>query len=959
FSKVLRRERIGVLDNFFDLGGHSLLATQVISRVRDESKVELTLRTLFEAPTVAGLAQHIQARKREAATQVISSITKAQGEGNRPLSFAQQRLWFLDYLEPNSPAYNMPAAVLLHGQLEVAVLERTINEIVRRHEVLRTTFVEVKGQPIQVVHAPAPVSFQVEELPHVSEAERQSAALMILNQEANQPFNLAIGPLFRIRLLRLSPELHTILVTMHHIVSDGWSTNIFLNEVKELYAAFRAGRPSPLKELTIQYADYAVWQRNLLQGAKLEAELGYWRKQLDGLPPMLELPTDKPRSAGAEFRGARETRLLSPELSEALGQLSRREGVTLFMTLLAAFQVLLGRYNGQQDIVIGTPVSGRTRSEVEGLIGFFVNTLVLRTDLSGDPPFSKLLKQVRQIALDAQEHQEIPFERLVEALQPERDLSITPLFQVMFAMQNIQQLDFHLPGLTLSPVNLERTAAVFDLNLDITEGKSGLFAALEYNTELFFPGTAARILAHLEILLQAIVANPDTRLSDLPLMTAPERDKVLLEWTGGGMEYQNQPLAHQAIAERAREAPEALALSYEGIAVTYDELDKRANQLARFLREHGAGTESVIGVFADKSIDAIVAILGTLKAGAAFLPLDPSYPPERLRFMVSDAKVNVLLTSGELAGKLPPHAARVITLDQHWSEISQLDASPPTVAVDPDNLAYVIYTSGSTGNPKGVMIAHRQLALFVAAAIPQFGLKAGDRFLQFASLSFDVSIEEIFPVLAAGATLVITKELPLPSELAETSEREQLTAFELPTAYWNEWVNELARQNKQIPECLSLVIIGGESPQLDQVSQWLNAATEHVRLAHVYGLTETAVTSTIYSLRGTRSPEIKGTRTLPIGRPWPNHRVYLLDKNLQPLPPGVPGEIHIAGDVLARGYLGLPEKTAAIYIPNPFSHRRGDRLYKTGDMARYLPDGDIEFLGRVDSQLKVRGFRIE
>ncbi len=958
FGKVLHQERIGSNDNFFDLGGHSLLATQVVSKIRDEFHMDLSLRILFEAPTVARLARRIEALRSEAAKSTLPVLARARGEGDLPLSFSQQRLWFLDYLEPNSPAYNMPAAVRLEGQLDVEALERTLTEIVRRHEVLRTRFREVNGQPVQVICAAAAVTFPVEDLTAIAAGEREAVAARILNAEANRPFNLADGPSLRVRLLRLAPDTHTVLVTMHHIVSDGWSMNIFIQEVKELYGALSSGRPSPLEELPIQYADYALWQRKWLDGEILETQLAYWRERLQGMPPMLELPTDKLRPGVPLSGGARVVRQLPPDISEALRTLCRREEVTAFMALLAAFQGLLWRYTGQEDIAIGTPVAGRNRSELEGLIGFFVNTLVLRIDLSNDPSFSELLRRVRKAVLEALEHQEVPFERLVEALQPQRHLSVTPLFQVMFALQSLQPQSFHLPGLTLSPVQLERRTSIFDLNLDITEHENGLIAALDYNTDLFYRETVERLLAHLEVLLRTAVTAPQTRLSDLPMLTEPERKRVLLEWSGGGMEEAGRQLVHRVIQQRACEAPADAALCCEGETISYGELEKRTNQLARFLREYQVGAESVVGILADKSVEAVVAMLATLKAGAAFLPLDPGYPPERLHYMVADANVRVLLTCSELAHQRPLPAARIICLDTQWAEISQRDASAFQTRVDPDNLAYVIYTSGSTGNPKGVMIAHRQLASFVEVAVPKFGLRRIDRLLQFASLSFDVTIEEIFPTLAVGATLVIRGEPPLPAELAETIERHSVTAVELPSVYWYEWVGELQRRKRRIPQRLSLVIVGGEAPRLEKVTQWREVATPTVALSHVYGLTETAVSSSTYELRGLAQPETTGL-TLPIGRPWPNQRMYLLDANFRPLPPGIPGGIYIGGDVLARGYLGLPGKTAERYVPNPFASRPGDRLYRTGDLARYLPDGNIEFLGRIDNQLKIRGYRIE
>jgi acyl carrier protein len=667
WGQVLGIEQVGVHDNFFELGGHSLLATQLISRVRKVFQVEMPLRNIFESPTVATLAEQIESARRTpgrdgASAAVLSKappLVPARRDGELPLSFAQQRLWFLDQLEPASPFYNIPESVRLNGPLDVGMLERALNEIVRRHESLRTTFLNVDGRPVQVIAPYLPVPLPVEDLQHLPKVDQEAEVYRLAQEEAQRPFNLSQGPLLRARLLRLEQTEHVMLLTTHHIISDNWSSTILVREMAVLYDAFAHGRSSPLPELTLQYADYAARQRNWLQGEVLQMQLDYWKEQLAGVPPLLELPTDRPRPPVQSFHGAYRTFTLSKEVSDGLRALSQREGVTLFMTLLAGFQTLLSRYSGQEDICVGSPIANRTQAELEGIVGFFVNTLVLRTDLFGDPTFRELLQRVREVALGAYGHQDLPFEMIVEAVQPERSLSRSPLFQVMFVLQssihNLPPVRVQvMSDLTLSPVEAHSGTSKFDLTLFMIEAGEQLSGALEYNTDLFDDVTADRLLEHFSVLLAGIVADPNQRISALPLLTEAERHYLLVEWNQTAADFPAERCAHELIEEQAARTPDAPAVvayrrGHEGaapavIVLTYGELDQRANQLAHYLRDLGVGPETIVAISVPRSVEMVVGLLGVLKAGGAYLPIDPSYPAERIRFMLEDAGVQILLT---------------------------------------------------------------------------------------------------------------------------------------------------------------------------------------------------------------------------------------------------------------------------------------------------------------------------
>ncbi|MFP5273889.1 amino acid adenylation domain-containing protein [Coleofasciculus sp.] len=940
---VLGIEKVGVHDNFFELGGHSLLAAQVISRVRDTMSVELPLRSLFEAPTVASLAQQVENSLHSGQSIQAQPLLPIPRSGNIPLSFAQARLWFLDQLQPDSAFYNIPIALRLNGQLSIAALENSLNEIIRRHEVLRTNFTKVEGQPVQVIASTLKLKLLKVDLQNLPFCEREVEAQRLATNEAEQPFDLEQEPLVRAKLLQLDETEYIFVLTVHHIIFDGWSTGVFYGELAALYEAFCTGKPKVLPELPVQYADFALWQRRWLAGEVKETQLNYWKQQLLGAPALLELPTDRPRRAVQSYRGAYQSFALSLELSQALANLSKRTGVTLFMTLYAAFVTLLYRYTGSSDIVVGTPVANRNRQEIEGLIGFFVNTLALRTDLSANPSFEQLLRRVREVALGAYAHQDLPFEQLVEALQPERSLSYTPLFQVMFALDEKSVPSMKLPDLTVNEFSFETETTKFDLTLSMENTASGLIGGWEYNSDLFDAATIARYSEHFLSLLEGIVANPIQPISELPLLTQRERHQLLFEWNNTFAEYPFDKCIHQLFEEQVERSPSSVAVVFEDEQLTYRELNARANQLAHYLRSLGVGPEVLVGICVERSFDMIIGLLGILKAGGAYVPIDPAYPTDRIAYMLDDSRLPVLLTQQKLVASLPKHQARVVCLDCDWQEISVMPELPPQSDVTPENLAYVIYTSGSTGKPKGVLIAHRGLCNLAQAQIKLFDLQPDSRVLQFASLSFDASIWEIVMALCSGAQLCLgTRESLQPGQpLVRLLQKHSITHLTLvPSAL-------AALPSEELP-ALQNIIVAGEPCPTSLVAQWAKGR----RFFNAYGPTESTVCATVAQV-------FEGMDMLPIGRPIDNTQVYILDRYLQPVPIGVPGELHIASVGLARGYLNRPDLTQEKFIPNSLGNELGERLYKTGDKVRYLSDGNIEYLGRIDNQVKIRGFRIE
>ncbi len=944
WEEVLRVERVGADDDFFQLGGHSLLATRVISRVRTALSVEVPLRALFEAPTVAGLAARVEAELRAGSAPPAPPVTRVERNGPLPLSFAQQRLWFIHQMDPESTAYHITSVLRLRGELGVEALERALGEIVRRHEILRTTFHEAGGAPVQVIHPAAPLRLAAEPTDEAGLEAR-------LRAEAARPFELAAGPLFRAKLLRLDEDEHVLLLAMHHIVSDGWSLGVFARELSALYAAYLRGEQSALAEPEVQYADYAVWQREQLGGERLESELAYWKERLQGAPALLELPTDRPRPAVQRHRGAIERIEIDAELGRGLKALAQREGATLYMVMMAAFQVLLARYSGQDDVVVGTTLAGRTRAELEGTIGMFFNTLALRGDLAGNPTFRALLGRVRETMLGAHQHQELPFERLVEALAPARTLSYTPLFQVLFELHSGSGAGLSLPGLEVSPVRLATDAAKLDLSLALTERSGALSGGMQYDTDLFDPATIRRMLAHYQVLLRQIVAEPARTLQDLSLLTPEERNRVVAEWNATEAP---SPITciHRMFEEQADLTPDAVAVVYESETLTYAELDGRANQLANALRTRGVGREVRVALCVERSPEMVIGLLGILKAGAAYVPLDPTYPSDRVAYQLQDSGAVLLLTQERLLGTLSPHDVPVLCLDRDRAEIDREPAARPETGSTPHDLAYVYYTSGSTGRPKGVLMPHLGVCNYIAWARDAYGAAAGQGAPVFSSIAVDLTLTNFLP-LFVGRRVVLVPEGPGIDALAAILRRERDFSFIKITPTHLMLLNQVLTPEEAAASARTLVI-GADDLPADSTVFWQQAAPGTV-LLNEYGPTETVVGCSIFTI----PPGTRGTGSVPIGRPISNITMYVLDAHMEPVPVGVPGELYIGGIGVARGYHGRPALTAEKFVPDPFSGVPGARFYRTGDRARFLDTGDIQFLGRVDHQIKIRGFRVE
>jgi amino acid adenylation domain-containing protein len=959
WCEVLGLKQISHDDNFFDLGGHSLLATQLSSRLREAFRVELPLRKIFETPLLSELAELIDEARRAGEGLESPPLLAVNRERRLPLSFAQQRLWFLYQMEPDNSFYNIPIAVRLRGPLDVPVMERTLNEMLRRHESLRTGFASANGQAVQVIAPELHLRLKAEDLTHLLPGEQEAEVQRASAVQATAPFDLQDAPLLRVSLLRFATEEHVVLFTMHHIISDGWSMDVLVREVGALYQAYLRGEDSPLEELNIQYADYAVWQREWLSGEVLEQQLAYWSKQLAGAPTVLELPTDKVRPAMQSYRGATQAISYSRELTTKLHALSRHEAVTLYMTVLAAFEVLLYRYSGQTQMLLGMPIANRTRVEVEKLIGFFVNTLVVRGEVRAEEKFRELLREVREVVLGAYTNQDVPFEKVVEALNPERDMSRSPLFQVVLSWQNAPNSGLKLENIELSPVEVEYKTVRYDIELVLWEADGRIVGNIEYNTDLYEAETIVRMGQHLKTLLESIVADPDLRISDLSMLEEAESEQLLVKWNETQAGYPHERCIQHLLEAQVKRTPDALAVVSAGQRLTYSELNGRANQLAHYLRSLGVGPETIVGLCMEPSLEMTVALLGILKAGGAYLPIDPTLPQERCSYFLEDTRTQLLLTTQDLAEHFSHQRVGLLYLDSASEEINKQSQENPKVGVTPENLAYVIYTSGSTGQPKGVLLSHRGLVNHSVYCVDRYGLQPQDRVLQFASLSFDVAAEEIFPTLLSGAAVVLWPDRRTSAfdALLELIEEENLSVLNLPAAYWHEWVAELYRTREQVAESLRLLIIGSDRVLRERLSQWRQLVWHDVEWRNAYGLTETTITTTIYE-PPSRLDDLQGL-SLPVGRPIANTQVYLLDANLNPVPVGIPGELYVGGDGLARGYLNQSERTAERFIPDPFGSRAGARLYRTGDLARYLPDGNLDLLGRADQQVKIRGFRIE
>ncbi len=969
WAEVLGQERVGVQDNFFHLGGHSLLATRIVSRVRTVLGVELPVRALFERPTVAELSVAIEAELRAGSGTAAPPLVPVPRDRDLPLSFSQERVWFFTQLEPESPAYNMPTAVRLEGALDAAVLDASLGEILARHESLRTTFHLAGEQPVQRIAPPRPFRFPQVDLSGLPADRREAEAQRLAGGEGRRPFDLARGPLLRGTLLRLSREDHVLLFNMHHIVADGWSIGLMLRELAALYPACSARRPSPLPPLPVQYADFAVWQREWLRGDVLSSLLARSRERLEGAPLTLELPSDRPHLPMPSGRGGGRSAAVPASRLDAMVALSRREGVTLYMSLLAVFGTLLHRYTGREDLLVGTHVAGRNRSETENLIGFFINELVLRADLSGDPPFLRLLPRIRETALDAYAAEDLPFDRLVEELQPERDLARPPVFQVLFVLQNIEgaSLDsLELPGLALRTFQPGASPTTLDLTIEAAETDSGLHLTSRYNADLFDPATIDRLLGHFAALLEAASMAPETRLARLPLLTEVERQQLVQEWNDSATAFPgNGATFAQLFTAMAAARPGEVAAICGTERLTYGELDERAERLARILSADGAGTDAVVALLADRSLEFLTAVLGAFKAGAAYLPLDPRQPRQGWTRLLADSGARLALAGrrhvpalAEALGDLPA-AARppLLVLEE------VLAAADPGAALlappEPGDLAYVIYTSGSTGVPKGSMITHRGMLNHLWAKVSALGLCETDVVAQTASQCFDISVWQLLAALLTGGRVEIFPDEVAhhPASLFAEVERRHVTVLETVPSLLRLALEELGAQGDSRPPLAHLrwMIPTGEALPPELCRRWLQLYPA-VPLLNAYGPTECSDDVTHHPIR----PDGEPARVLvPIGRPVPNLRLYVLDRNLEPLPAGVPGELFVGGTGVGRGYLRDGERTAQSFLPDSWSGEAGARLYRTGDLARCRADGSLEFLGRIDDQVKIRGFRIE
>ncbi|MBG7275407.1 pyoverdine non-ribosomal peptide synthetase PvdD, partial [Pseudomonas aeruginosa] len=950
WAEILGVERVGLDDNFFELGGHSLLATRVISRVRQEQQLDASLKALFERPVLEAFAQGL-----ERTTDAVSTIPLADRQQPLALSFAQERQWFLWQLEPESAAYHIPSALRLRGRLDVDALQRSFDSLVARHETLRTRFRLEGGRSYQQVQPAVSVSIEREQFGEEGLIERIQAIVV-------QPFDLERGPLLRVNLLQLAEDDHVLVLVQHHIVSDGWSMQVMVEELVQLYAGYSQGLDVVLPALPIQYADYALWQRSWMEAGEKERQLAYWTGLLGGEQPVLELPFDRPRPARQSHRGAQLGFELSRELVEAVRALAQREGASSFMLLLASFQALLYRYSGQADIRVGVPIANRNRVETERLIGFFVNTQVLKADLDGRMGFDELLAQARQRALEAQAHQDLPFEQLVEALQPERNASHNPLFQVLFNHQS--EIRSVTPEVQLEDLRLEGLAwdgqtAQFDLTLDIQEDENGIWASFDYATDLFDASTVERLAGHWRNLLRGIVANPRQRLGELPLLDAPERRQTLSEWNPAQREYAVQGTLQQRFEEQARQRPQAVALILDEQRLSYGELNARANRLAHCLIARGVGADVPVGLALERSLDMLVGLLAILKAGGAYLPLDPAAPEERLAHILDDSGVRLLLTQGHLLEHLPRQAGvEVLAID--GLVLDGYAESDPLPTRSADNLAYVIYTSGSTGKPKGTLLTHRNALRLFSATEAWFGFDERDVWTLFHSYAFDFSVWEIFGALLYGGRLVIVPQWVSrsPEDFYRLLCREGVTVLnQTPSAFKQLMAVACSADMATQQPALRYVIFGGEALDLQSLRPWFQRfGDRQPQLVNMYGITETTVHVTY---RPVSEADLEGGLVSPIGGTIPDLSWYILDRDLNPVPRGAVGELYIGRAGLARGYLRRPGLSATRFVPNPFPGGAGERLYRTGDLARFQADGNIEYIGRIDHQVKVRGFRIE
>lgn len=947
WEEVLRQDRIGLLDNFFSLGGHSLLAARVMARVVSEFKVDLPLRSLFEFPTIKELSIEIakyRSAGRESSRTSLRRLDRTWID-RLPLSFSQQRLWFLEQMEGELTAYNMPYGWRLRGRLDVEALRLALEAIVHRHEPLRTTFSTNDGVPVQVIGLCEPFRLLTEDLSSFNPDATEAKIAELCREAAEQPFDLTSDLMLRASVLRLADEEHLLLLTMHHIAFDGWSMRILWQEVATLYAGYCLGETPRLPELPVRYSDYAIWQRSELKEQRLAGLLDYWSRQLEGISP-LELPTDRPRPPVPTHRGARQEFQLTSDLIDPLKRLALTEGVTLHMTLLAAFQALLARYSRQDDIAVATPTAGRNDRQLEEQIGFFVNTLVLRTDLSDAPTFRELLGRVREVSLAACDHQELPFEKLVEDLQPERHLSRSPLVQVLFQLMSFSEQQLILQDLEVACLPEISQRVVFDLELHLWQQPDNIRGSFVFSTDLFDPATITRMAEHFVTLLSGIVANPDVRLCELPMMTERERHQLLVEWNDTAADFPHDKCVHELFEQQASRTPDAVAVVFETQELTYRDLNQRANLLAHHLRNLDVGRETLVGLCLDRSPELVVGILGILKAGGAYVPLDADYPPERLQFMLDDAGLKFLVTQQTLLNRLPAADCQAVCLDTDTSKFQNSARSNPSPATEANNLAYVMFTSGSTGRPKGVQISHRAVVNLLTSMAAEPGLTSDDRLLSVTRPTFDISVLELLLPLSVGACVeVVSAELAADaSGLCEKLRKAAPTVVQATPATWQMLI-ETGWEG-----CRDLKVLCGGEALTDALARKLSRRSGE--LWNMYGPTETTIWSTIHRV------DSGGNRGV-IGHPIANTQVYVLDAHGQPTPIGIAGELYIGGAGMAEGYLNRPDLTAEKFVTNPLNEDLDSRLYRTGDLCRWIDGGTLEFQGRLDNQVKLRGYRIE
>ncbi|NJM17637.1 MAG: amino acid adenylation domain-containing protein [Richelia sp. SM1_7_0] len=944
------------------LGLDSLKVFELKNRVEVDLQVSVSVADFFEGMSTRSLATKTLAQITADQIPLLSLNQQRQNihTSDHPLSFAQQGLWFIHELNPYNPAYNIPIVIDFKGDLDLSILQKCVDEIVRRHEVLRTSFTLIDGQPVQVINRDAALTLTFEDLRSRSLCQRNSTAEILTTEFARQPFDLSAASLLRGKVLQISEKDFHLIIVLHHIIADGWSIGIFIKELVGLYEAYSQGKLPQLPELPIQYKDFANWQRKWIDCQRTQKLLTYWKQKLQGQLPVLNLPTDRPRSPVQTFKGAKAKLVLPQNLKVELKNLSHQLGVTLFMSLLSAFKILLFRYTNQTDIIVGSPIANRNRAEIESLIGFFVNVLVLRTDLSGNLSFQDLLARVKSTALEAYVHQDLPFEKLVEELQPSRDLSYNPLFQVMFVLQNVPIPNLDLPDISVSYEEGYNGTSKFDLTLFMEDSQEGLVATCEYNTDLFNANTITRMLGHFQTLLSSIVNNPQQCISELPLLTPPESQQLLVEWNDTKTDYPQDKCIHQLFETQVEKTPSDIAVIFENQQLSYQELNSRANQLADYLQQQGVKSDTVVGICMQRSVEMVVALIAILKAGGAYLPLDPAYPQERIDFMLGDAGVSVLLTQSPLKSKLRSHQGQLICIDTQGL-YSNYSCKNPSSDIKPENLAYVIYTSGSTGKPKGVMNTHRGLCNRLLWMQDAYQLTSSDRVLQKTPFSFDVSVWEFFWTLLTGAALVVAKPGGHQDAgyIAELISQQKITTLHFVPSMLQAFLEEPEHQNCKT---IKRVICSGEALSFELQQRFFRSFD--AQLHNLYGPTEASIDVTAWYCN-------RNEKIVPIGRPIANTQIFLLDKHLQPVPIGVSGELHIGGMGLARGYLNRPELTEEKFIPNPFNDLQLNRnspsqnlsldarLYKTGDLARYREDGNIEFLGRMDYQVKIRGNRIE